>query len=407
MTLQELVNTHLKKDLKLNHKALNPFYCNYIETFSRCSEAPGKFILTVLFTALGSAISTNRRIAWGTKNIYPNFWIIILGESTRSRKTTALDIGLHLIKDMERNNPDRNFLLPSRSSISSLIEILEHEKNGVIEHSELATFLELLKKGFNCDMKSLLTSFFDVPVSYKVKFITREDKNLCYPIFSIATASTPVWLKQNLKKGDSTSGFLARFLFAFQNKKASKIAIPQAPDPNRIKDLNDVFQELYSLKPESISLGYEFEEIYKKFYSESDELIDSLPCDSSLKSIFSRLQTDYFLKFLILECALAGKTAATKDEVNRARYLVAFFMAQAIATIREISPDKEVIKENRIMEFIKQKEKVTKTDLFRHFHNNISSKELNSTLASLERAERIVRERSEVIRTTHYRQNDL
>jgi hypothetical protein len=389
MKLNELVNRHLANDLKIDLGELNQFYQKYINTFSECTEASAKFILTVLFTALGSAISVNRWIEWGTKRIYPNFWVIILGESTRSRKTTALDIGLYLVKNMEKANSFRDYLLPSRSSISSLIDILEYEKNGVIEHSELATFLELLKKGFNCDMKSLLTSFFDVPPSYKVNFITKEEKNLCYPIFSIATASTPIWLEQNLKKGDSTSGFLARFLFAFQNKKSKTIAIPQAPDPEKIKELDDVFQSLYRYEPLPISLGKEFEQIYTEFYHESDELIDCLPYDSSLKSIFSRLQTDYFMKFLILECALAEKNRASNIEVNRARYLVSFYMAQAIATIKEITSVKAVLMENRIMDCIEQRGKATRTDLYRHFKNRITASRLNAILTSLERAEQV------------------
>ncbi len=64
-------------------------------------------------------------------------------------------------------------------------------------------------------MKSLLTNFFDVPSSYKINFKSTGKKNLEYPIFSIATASTPVWLKENLKKGDATSGFMAHFFICF------------------------------------------------------------------------------------------------------------------------------------------------------------------------------------------------
>ena len=153
MKLSNMISKIISSELKVDFTELNDFYCQYIETFANSSEAPAKFILTVLFASLGSAISLSRWISWGTKKMFPNFWVIILGESTRSRKTTSLDIGLMNVKRRNIDSPDRNFMLPSRSSLASLMEILEIEKNGVIEHSEVATFLELLKKGFNCDMK--------------------------------------------------------------------------------------------------------------------------------------------------------------------------------------------------------------------------------------------------------------
>jgi len=313
MRLIDMINDIIDNDLNFEPGKLNEFYRYYLDTFRQTSEAPSKFILTALLTALGSTVSLSRWIKWITDKIFPNFWIINLGESTRSRKTTSLDIGLHIIKGFNREHPERDFLLPSSTSIASLLEVLKIEKNGVVKHSELATFLALLKKGFNTDMKSILTDFFDVPDQYKTKFITKDDSILERPIFSIATASTPIWMKENLKKGDATSGFLARFLFAFQNKKTRSIAIPQAPDETRLKKIEDVFQHLYDLKPTAIEFDDEFKQIYTEFYHESDAFIDELSVDSGLKSIFSRLQTDYFLKFTILECVLLDKTTASRD----------------------------------------------------------------------------------------------
>ena len=169
MRLIEMINDIIENDLNFDSGKLNEFYRFYLDTFSQTSEAPAKFILTVLFSALGSTVSLSRWIEWGTKKVFPNYWIINLGESTRSRKTTSLDIGLHIIKKRNLEHPDRDFVLPSRTSIASLLEVLKTEKNGVIQHSELATFLSLLKKGFNADMKSLLTDFFDVPEQYNTK----------------------------------------------------------------------------------------------------------------------------------------------------------------------------------------------------------------------------------------------
>ena len=394
MKLSKIIDDIIANGLNFKANILNPFYQYYLETFHLTSEASDKFILTVLLAALGSTISLSRWIEWGMKKLYPNFWTVIVGESTQSRKSTSLNIGLGMIKTMNQAYPDRNFLLPSRTSMASLLEALQFEKNGVIHHSELATFLSLLKKGFNTDMKSLLTDFFDVPEMYKANFITKDDLVLEYPIFSLATATTQVWLKNNMQKDDATSGFLARFLFAYQNKKTQSIAIPAQPDQNRLLKIEAVFRKIYDLKPSEIKLDDGFKKIYTEFYEESDRLISELSVDNALKSIFSRLQTDYFLKFTILECVLSDKLVATEKEALTAKYLVAFFMVQAIAVIKQIAPSETMAIEMDIQKLLSEVKEATKTDLYRYFKNNLSARQLNAAISALKNAGVIVSQRS-------------
>jgi len=394
MKLSDIINGIIKNDLNFDVSELNSFYQYYISTFHLTSEAPDKFIFTAQLAALGSAISLSRSIKWGLKDIYPNFWTIIVGESTRSRKSTSLNIGLNVVKEMNRTFPDRDFLLPSRSSMASLMEVLQEENNGVIHHSELATLLSLLKKGFNTDMKSLLTDFFDVPSKYKANFITKDDLVLEYPIFSLATATTPIWLKTNLQKDDATSGFLARFLFSYQKGKTQSIAIPAQPDRVRLQKIEEVFKKIYTLNPCEIELDESFRRVYTDFYEESDSLILELSVDNALKSIFSRLQTDYFLKFTILECVLSDTLVATDQEAFRAKYLVAFFMVQAIAVIKQIAPSETMAIEMDIQKLLSEVNEATRTDLYRYFKNNLSARQLNAAIGALKNAGVIVSKKS-------------
>lgn len=390
MELIELIQKIKRENFKLDDNLLNDFYRSYLKVFEHCSEAPAKFILTVLIAALGSAVSINRWIMWGLKKMYANMWVMILGRSTRSRKSSSLGIGLFPVQKICEMQPDLQYLLPSSVSMAALVEILQVVKQGIIEHSEIATLLEILKKGFNGDMKSLLTSFFDVPRQYRLSYITKEDTILEQPIFSLATATTPVWLKENLKKSDSTSGFLGRFIMAIQNEKERCIPIPQSPDPAKVDAIITNFKKIYALKPTEITLGNGFKHIYTEFYREADEFIKKIPFDNGLNSLLSRLQTDYFLKFTILECVLANKTEAGSDEAKRAKHLVAYYMTQAIQTIKNISPDPQMRYEQKVLELIRANKKgVNRTELHKLFNNNISASKLNSVLSTLIRAEQI------------------
>ena len=129
-------------------------------------------------------------------------------------------------------------------------------------------------------------------------------------------------------------------------------------------------------------------------------MIEELSVDNAMKSIISRLQTDYFLKFTILECVLADKTTASKEVALRAKYLVAFYMAQAIATIKNITTNQQMDLETKILKFIKVKKEITRTDLYRYLHNNISAQKLNSALSSLKKADLIITSNSSGMKNT-------
>jgi len=376
----------MRRKFKLDIDKLNPFFRNFCNRYSKVTEAPPEFILTSLLPSLGAAIGLNRWIQWGGKKIYPNVWSMIIGPSTRVRKSTALDIALSANEALDFKFPGRSFLLPADGSMAAFLDALGEEKHGVLKHSEIATLFENMDKGYNSNMKSLFTGFFDVPSAYKVRLKKDGVKVINDPIFSIATATTLAWLHKNITSEDMFSGFIARFLMCYQDKKGTPIPIPMQLDTETQSKIFQKYEHLINLKPQEIDITGEFNEYYSKFYLEMEEMLDDPLLDERTKSLLARLQTDYFAKQTIIDCTLMGVTEAKAETAQRVQYLISFFAAQAKMVMENLRKTDVAKNEEKVLLFLEKVGNASSTELHRLFGNNLKSNQLNSIMRTLEDA---------------------
>lgn len=376
-TLQQL------KAIGLDTVELNDFYSKYISLFEACSDAPTEFILTSLLPSLGAAISTTRWINWGNKKVYPNVWTMLVGPSTLVRKSTALNIGLHFNVERDGEQAGRSYILPNDGSFAALLAVLESEKQGVLKHSEVASLLECMGKGYNSNMKSLFTDFFDVPCVHKVHLKGEEDILIKLPIFSMATGTTINWLKQNVTRNDCESGFLARFLFCAKDRRDKSIAVPDVPDHKKMEEMRKAYNLIFDLPSSEISMDASYKKAYEEYHGNVESLFSNPLLDTATKSLLSRLQTDYFLKLTIIECVLCDTLTATATVAKRVQSMMEFYVGQAISAMDQIMRTEKSKSEVKVLEYLKGRGKASSTDLYNLFHNNIHSDNLNTIMKSL------------------------
>jgi len=368
----------------LSIEGLNPFYKRYLEMFYNSTDAPLEYIFTSLLPSLGAAITTRRWIQWGTTNVYPNIWTMIVGPSTLMRKSTSLNTGLHYNIQFDKAHPERNYMLPNDGSYAALLKVLEEEKQGVLKHPEVASLLENMGKGYNNNMKSKFTECFDVSEPQKVSFKNEDDIYIEQPIFSMATATTLNWLKQKITKNDRESGFLARFLYSYQDKKDRSIDIPISPDPKALAEVHSIYDKLFNLPPREILFDSSFCRVYEQYYEDIEKLCNDPLLDEGTKSLTGRLQTDYLLKLTILECVLTGKDTATEAEALRVLNQIKFFLGQAFTIMDQILKTERTKHEEKVLEFLRIRGKASLTDLHHLFSNNIHATNLKATMKTLE-----------------------
>lgn len=367
----------------LDRMGLNWFYRLYLEAFEGTTDAPMEFIFTTLLASLGAALANSAWMTWGNRKIYPNVWTMLVGSSTLVRKSTSLNTGLHFNLLFDNESPDRHYRLPDDGSLAAFLEVLAIEKKGVLRHSEVATLLNIMSKGYNVSMKALFTDFFDVLGAYKIRL--KGEENVCVeqPIFSMATATTPVWLKKNLTMEDWTSGFGARFLYCYKDRKDISIPIPRPPDAKNIAELKQFFASLYALPPREITFDDSYKSAYTGFYNEIEALYKTPLVEDATKSLIGRLQTDYFLKLTMFECVLGNKTVATGEEARRVIDQIWFYIAQAHTITGVVLKPERTRQEDKVLEYLRVKGHATKTDLYNLFSRNIQSGGLNAIIKTL------------------------
>ena len=373
---------------KIDIKHLNPFYRHFLETFENTTDSPVEYMFTAMLPSLGALISTNRWLQWGSKKVYPNIWCMLVGSSTNMRKSTSLNIGLYFNNLFNQEETDRYFILPNDGSLAALLPILNKEKQGVIKHSEVATLLENMSKGYNNNMKSLFTDFFDVPHTHKIS-LKSEDISVVEPIFSMSTATTLNWLKVNINKNDCESGFLARFLYCYKESKDCSIAIPDSPDSKNLEYLKAAMRKVINLPPIEIKYDDSFKKVYSAFYYQIDKLLNNPLVDEGAKSLYGRLQTDYFLKLTILECVLTGKTIATEVEADNVKYLISYYLNQAKTIISKIHKTDNAKREEKVLQFIELKGVASLTQIHHLFNNNLQSAKIKQIIQCLIDTDRI------------------
>jgi len=311
-------------------------------------------------------------------------WLILVGVSTISRKTTSIQLAQKLLADehkklsdaykselenynktnscsSDKNNikkPVRKLLIaPVDITMEKLFEIFVDNQNIIIFANELMNLIMKFEKSYNKDAKAVITDIFDVP-----PFLEKDTKSggflkIELPKLSILTATTKEWLTKSIHEEDTMSGFLARFLFCNLNEIDidSLNAIPNKMDE---VILNKYIKLILLLREFSadLNLSQEAEELYKQFYKSTFKKFEKNNEFSRLSSFIGRLTTDYCFKFCILFSSIDIVSEVQKEKIisvlnmQRSIDLVCYYISQV----------EQVILQNYIFGKCKNEEKIIK-----------------------------------------------
>ena len=380
--------------------------------------APLEFVLTVSLCALSGAVGKN--VYWNfTKSfrVYLNIWAVICGISTISKKTSAIQIGLHdifRIDELLRHNfkaqkelydreikttnskeqitipkPVRDFLvLPNDVTVESLSEILSTSKRGIMFHSEFGSFLAQLDRSYTQGAKMVLTDLYDVP---HTKEITRKSGNTFIerPYFSMIGASTLEWIRSNSNQDDLRTGFFSRILFSIRNKNEKPLIsvfdLEQLTFRSKYYfDTRSVYDFLTSINEETIlTATKEAKAIYKTYEKEAYlELMNKIENNDELS--FKGRLIIYTLKFAGVMALSENRFEVNGTDMRNAITVAGYFKRNIEKLINDelITKSDFAIKESKIFEKIKRMGTISRVDLLQ---SNIANgkKELDPILENL------------------------
>ena len=174
-------------------------------------------ILSTVFSDFGHAVPKFGRLPL-------NLWFMVLGETTRSRKSTTRALGMSFIKALTviptEDNPDvveYNYDLGSDFTPEALDnELLKRPNRSALLHRDEAQgwIQEMDKKAYMAGAKGKMTELYDGHVSGKLRATGDQNRrgsvDISLTLFLMGIASQ---VADYLTQDDFRSGFLTRFIY--------------------------------------------------------------------------------------------------------------------------------------------------------------------------------------------------
>ena len=168
--------------------------------------------------------------SWG--KIVPNLWGLILGDSTLTRKTTAMKMAMQFVADI-----DREIVVATDGSVEGMLTALASRPSqvSVFYKDEISGFIDSInRKDYLAGMPETLTQLYDVP-EFFTRRLRKETITVTNPVFIFFGGGIRDKMYALLNDEHILSGFLPRFLIVGGDADLSKMR-PTGPLAPAIDD---------------------------------------------------------------------------------------------------------------------------------------------------------------------------
>lgn len=323
--------------------------------------------------------------------IYPNLYVMVLGKSTTSRKSTALG----KTRDIWRvAKPDvRTTGVPTDATPEAFTgHMNDYQHTGWIR-DEASGLLDLMAKQYMRGFKDLLMALYDnEPYSKKLRtgqrIASEAQINIQDPFLNIMWATTYAGFTAKMSIDDTLTGFAARFLYAApQGTKDRWLPLEQGEGldseigPVMIEHLQGIVDRIGEMDVSvHMDLSKESQEYYNRWQEGKEQAYENGD-DDSLSQIYGRLAPTVVKLAILFEL---GSSDFDPERPIRLEYIREacrqvdeYFMPSAVyvyGLIRK-SNDRDVM--SKIVDFLKSKGgKATRREVSLY----VKAKDLNAYL---------------------------
>lgn len=248
----------------------------------------------------------------------PNIFGILMGLTTKSRKTTAIDIMEAIIERLIYKYPDE-------MSCAGLIGELTKVGQGLFSFGEYSIFQAKMKREFNAGMEHLLCKLWDCPTKYTKKL--RKERfviDRAYPV--LIGGVQPSSFAKYTTEEDLKTGYAARILYLYPTRwKPTKDVTDETEEDRRnkfdIQQTFSIYAKVFSSigAPLRVKFTEESKALYNKFSKEFDDIIRGDIYEEFLSPIVGRLK-EYALKLAMI--FMAGDPEFFEVFCNLKKYIV-------------------------------------------------------------------------------------
>lgn len=219
----------------------------FIEEYSawarEATDACPQYHDLTAFILLSSLLSGNVKLETSYGTTRPNLWGLILGDSTLTRKSTAMRMGMDIIDFI-----DRDILLATDGSVEGLLTGLQGRpsRTSMFFRDEVVGFFDSIrKKDYLAGMPQMLTQLYDG--GYIARRLRKELITVADPIFIFFGGGIKDQMYTSADDSFVYSGFLPRFLIVSGQTDLTRIKHEGPPTPEIIEKRQHIYNRLHHL----------------------------------------------------------------------------------------------------------------------------------------------------------------
>lgn len=325
--------------------------------------------------------------------IVPNLWGLVLGESTLTRKTTAMDMAMSFVMEHD----PALILATMDSSVEGMFTALSErsEKVSIYYRDEVTGFFDAMNsKSYLAGMDTTMTKLYDSP-EILTRQLRKETISVRRPLFIFFGGGILERVHQVVDQQMFFSGFMPRFLVVSGEVDMNKVqwigpplhknsTNPRDKIKNALGDMLEIYQ---ATSVKSMLFGQEVtrtreievdmtDDAWAKMREIEQKLV--LCANSSNLSLvalptFTRLSTSLLKLAMLITCSRKEPnsdsivTVELKDILHAASFIQRWsvYTVDLMSNVGKTTSEREL---QRVLSLIRDKPGLTRAELMRRFH---------------------------------------
>jgi hypothetical protein len=216
------------------HRALTERKCKqgiiaeYLR-YTTGQESPMDFHMWTCIGLIAIAMGRNAWYNRGAWNIYPNLYIVLVGESALVRKSTALSMGVRPLTEALPELEGLGQKITPEALIGVLADKCAKDEStkaeAFIHASEMSVLLG--KSKLDDSLLKLMTDLWDCPDSHTYQTRGRGKEMLREVCINMLAGTTPDWLKNSVPEESLEGGFFSRLILVQRPATGEKNPFPE------------------------------------------------------------------------------------------------------------------------------------------------------------------------------------
>jgi len=325
-------------------------------------ESPAEFHLFTAMTIVGAAMGRKCWLNRGYYKLFPNFFTILVAGSARCRKSTAIGIGVDLLKAVPTTMVVKGKTTPERflKDIEPTTPTAE-ALNILVHSSELAVFLT--KQQYGEPMIHLLTDLYDCPDEWSYKTKNRGENTLRNVFLAIIAATTPDGISKGIPPSALEEGFASRVIFVYKSDTDRRNAIPELTQEEL-----DLRMELcvFLTKIGEMAAEFKLDPEARTWFIEWYNTMEP-PADKRMEGFYGR-KHDHLLRFGMVFAGAEMKTVIERSHLEASLLALNEIEKTAPNAFSEIGGDQTTQFLSRAVTMVQRAQRITHSEMLRRLY---------------------------------------